>query len=426
MNDSLDAAGLRMCKVVGTDWSGLMESGETLAAFLLRKRVPAYIRVRRELQTVYRQHRRPFGESTFQEGSSESAAAFIRRELVPAHIMVRRQLEAARSQNGEPSGDVGLLVTLAGFEDDALFLRLGTEELAEIAAGGSCFARRYSGDGFRLSRPHVITEAGPSGRVVIEVLPTDDLKLVRFEFEHALIIDKRHRADFMAASPPINPPAVELSAITLECHESDLYLTASDVDALVSGARHAQALVPYPFDHAERMPGLYATFQAAYGLNRAKAWPVFDEKKLAEWIKREARRPDMTVKCAKFAAKMARLSVDRTRGGSSEPLKIDELPHLVERPQDFTFEYVGAGLTLLLVVADWWMKIASDDPASTRLDLAKKLSELNFSPAETGEAVQLITGASLTKAEHESFLAFAKKRQHVAAIRLAKDKAPGL
>lgn len=383
MSESRDMVGLRMLRVGETDWTGLVEPNEPPVALLLRKQVPVYVKVHREHQAVYRRHRKPVGSE-------------------------------------------GILMPFVGFEEDALFLRLGDVGLAEIAATGSFQACEFSHDGYLIPRPFDRKEVASGRYAGKEYRPIVHPRLVRFEFDHAVIIDKRHRNDILATVPPLQWPPVEQSAMTIEVRESDLYITGTDLASISSGARDVCELAPYPFDHAKRIPGLYATFQAAHGLNRAKRWAVFNESAVTAWIQEAAGLPKINTKCAKFAAKMARLSVARTRGGNSKPLKIEELPHLVLNPERFRFDFVSDGLTLLLAVADWWETVWEMDPESTRIDLARKLSELNFSNAEVVEAVKLIAGTALTKAERDRFTHWQAKQAKAASTELAKQSKIGV
>lgn len=383
MSESREMVGLRMHRIAETDWTGLVEPNEPPVAFLLRKQVPVYVKVHREHQAVYRRHRQPVGND-------------------------------------------GVLMPFVGFEEDALFLRLGDVGLAEIAATGSFHACEFSHDGYLIPRPFERKEVTSGRYAGKDYRPIVHPRLVRFEFDHAVIIDKRHRNEVLATTSPLQGLPVERSVLTIEFRESDLYITGTDLASLSSGVREMREPAPYPFDHAKRIPGLYATFQAAYALNHAKEWAEFNESVVTAWIQDTAGMPRITTKCARFAAKMARLSVARTQGGNSKPLKIEELPHLVQNPEHFKFEFVSDGLALLLAVADWWETLWQMDPESTRIDLAKKLSELNFSIAEIVEAVKLISGAALKTEELEQFKKWQTKQGKAADIRLAKKSSIGL
>jgi hypothetical protein len=367
-----------MHRVTETNWSGLIGPNESPVAFLLRKQVPAYVKVHREHQAVYCRQRRLVGSD-------------------------------------------GLQMPFVGFEEDALFLRLGDVGLAEIVATGSFHACDFSHDGYLIPRPYERKEFASGRYSTKEYGPIVHPRLARFEFDHAVIINKKHRNAVLASAPPIQWPPVEQFALTIEFREADLYVAGTDLASLSSGVREGREPAPYPFDHANRMPGLYATFQAAYALNHAKEWTEFDESAVTSWIQKTAGLPRISTKCAKFAAKMARLSVARTQGGKSKPLKTESLVHLVDNPDHFRFEFVSEGLTLLLAVADWWETLLSKDPDSTRVDLAKKLSELNFSAAEIVEAVKLISGAGLNAGELKEFAGWQDLQIRAAELRRAKE-----
>lgn len=378
VNDLRYGAGVQMLRVAEIDWTGVSEPGEPPVAYLLRKQVPVYIKVHRVHQAVYRRYR-------------------------------------------QPVGDGGVLIPFVGIEEDAVFLRLGDVGLAEIAATGAFLGCEFSHDGYLIPRPFDRKELAPGRYGGKEYRPIVHPRLVRFEFDHAVIIDKRHRNEFLATTLPVQWPPLERFALTIEFRDSDLYLTGTDLASISSRVGDAHEPAPYPFEHATRIPGLYATFQAAHALNKAKVWPEFNEGVVTDWIQQMAGLPRMTRKCARFAAKMARLSVARTQGGNSKPLRIEELPHLVDNPEQFTFEFVSDGLTLLLAVADWWETLLAVDHESSRIDLARKLSELNFSEAEVVEAVRLIAGTALTKSERDSFTHWQEKKVKSADIELAKQ-----
>lgn len=367
----------RMNRASEIDWSDLVEKAEKAVDFLLRKKVAVYIKIDRGQFSVYRHHRVKVGEDE-------------------------------------------LPMPFVGFVEEASFLPLGNAGLAEIAVCGSHRAYEFSGSGFRIPRPFDTAETIGGRHAVRHFRPIETAELAPFGFDRAILIDKRGRDKALKATRPIDAPPVEAFSVSVEVKECDLYITGSDLARLREEVRQKHQAVDYPFEHKDRMPGLYWIFQAAFLLNEAKAIQLGDVK---EWLIAKSRLEVLEGKRGDFATKLTAKTLHRSQGrkGGARPLKIHNLLALTEHPERLVYPFASDGLTLLLGFADWWENHLVDDPNLSRFDLAKVVYAQNFDKVETGYVVRLIAGDNLSKAEKPLFEKWATQWDQNERMRLAKS-----
>lgn len=362
----------RMIRIVDVDWLQDVGCAENPIGLLLSSGIPAYIKVRRDREIVYRHHRAPIGQGD---------------DLLP----------------------------FAGFLEEAAFLPLDDAALAEIAVSRSCHVSSFSGAGFQIPRTYEVTDQTRGGYSIRKPLRIEAADLARFELDRAVIVNKRELERVRATILPMNVPSPEQLAVQIEVGESDLYVTSTDFKALKQRVRQDHEVADYPFDHSERMPGIYWMFQAACLLNDKQ---LIGKVEVLDWLRTKCVEV-FSGKRGGFAAKLVPKELDRAkgRGGGPRPFKIGDLKNWVENPEKFTYPFVGDGLTLVMAVAEWWTERQEEEPNVSRVALARKLYEQNFNQVETNYLVRLIAGVQLSKDEKVLFDDWASEKDRKEALR---------
>ena len=377
----------RMLCVAEIDWFQAVASAERPVEFLLSKGIAVYIKVRGDSEIVYRYYKAPIRKG--EQSSSVPHSAFLREEAV---LLEGEALaDFARSQACDEEATDSL--PYAGFVEGATFLRLGDVALAEIAASRSCHVSSFSGAGFLIPRPYEVTGQTHGGYSIKKPLRIESSDLTRFEFDHAILVDKKRRDWLLARVSPMNAPSPEQFAMQIEVGESDLYVNSTDFEALKQEVQREAELVLYPFSHRERMPGIYWMFQAAYAHNQLKLMPR-DEVK--NWLNDKAPAQIYRHRSIRTAVKFVWPELDRATGGKGRgKFILSDLDCWTNR-SDYEFPYVSKGLSFILAVADWWVDVLERSPGETNVTLAKKLKENKFGGLEVGDLVYLISGSRLT------------------------------
>lgn len=385
-------------------WYEVVAATEKPIDVLLRKGVPAYFKVRRDSEIVYRFYEAPTVRSApaaaTEVGESQDFPNFFDRcTSLPEAV---------------PGSDA---MPYRGFYDEAVFLRVDPAVLTEILVSGSCHTSRFVIDGYAITTP-----PGKSGRKLGACDPgtpfeTKGSALKWFTFDLAVIIDKRHWA---AASTfaPLDMPPIESLSLQFEIGVDDLFVLASDFDALKRESRQATELVSYPFDHRERMPGIYWMFQAAYAQHHQI--PPLAKEDVRRWLNDHAPKKTFEYGSIRAAEKFAWPKVDRRQGGSGRGrFVLDDLDQWADR-KNYEFDFISLGLSFVLAIADWWVEIVRISPNESLVTLAKKLDENGFAGLEVKDLCYLIGGSKLSKeeiGELESHLARKEKEERIAAAK---------
>jgi hypothetical protein len=175
---------------------------------------------------------------------------------------------------------------------------------------------------------------------------------------------------------------------------------ASDVGMLKREARKNHERVKYPYEHKDRMPGIYWMFQESYAINSPKIIST-DKKVQDEQIK--IQEQIYRYKSRRTANKFVRLTSDRNKGGDSRgDFNLEDLDDWTVR-EDYEFPYVSKGLSCILAITDWWVRTTEKDPNTSKLALAEKLAENKFGGLEIGDLVYLIGGSRVTLEEATLF-----------------------
>lgn len=380
----------RMLPFSGIDWAEVATSTESPIKLCLRKSVPVYIKVRRDGQVVYRHH----------------LASIGLLEKLSFQLIDKFSLLGPAWRAGYVPADK---FPFKGFCEELAFLALDDESLAEIDISRSCHVSSFSGWGFAIPRPYEITGYSRGGFANRRLLRIEVPTLTRVEFERAFIVDRVARDQAWARIARINAPPPEHFAIQIEVREDDLYVASADFEELKGGMRQNYELVDYPFDHANRMPGVYWMFQAAYALNDQH---LIGENEVLEWLRAKCAGTVFRGKKGAFAAKLIPMKLDRAKGRKRGPmpLKIWDLKNWANNPELLTYPFVSDGLTLTLAVAEWWMERQEQDPNVSRVVLAKQVYEQNFDKMETDYVVRLIDGVGLSKDQELEFGKWANEK----------------
>ena len=384
-------------------WSEVMSSDERPVNFFLSGNLPVYIKVNRDRHLVY--------------------------------IHLHRWTEIRKTLKFERTEDFSLSRSIwkedwrilpafpcKGFDEDLVFLRLGHKTLVDIAVSGSSRVESFSGDGFWSYRPSELV--GHEIRNRREIRIYEDIRnpiLNNIEFSHAFLVDKKEWE--LARSRLVSWPDDDLEKcrISIKVRERNLYFNPSDIEALKQGALDGCELVHYPYEHRERMPGIYWMFQAAYALNELKI--IKTDKEIEDDLKKKAPKETYRYKTLRTARKFIRLILDRAKGARGEgDFNLEDLDNWTVR-EDYEFTYVSKGLSFILAIADWWVRTTERDPNEAKLTLVEKLAECKFGGLEIGDLVYLISGSQITEEDNTSFEAYLKdsKKQ----VRRAIDRKPG-
>lgn len=394
----------RMLPVSVADWSQVIPSAEKSLDFLLRKGVAVYIKVRRDSEIVYRHYKVPLAQW---ERSTLPFPAFQNtRAPMPPGDVAPAELSESHPLFGLEKVDS---LPCVGFLEEAAFLRLDDGALAEIAVSRSCFVSSFSGDGFLIPRPCEVTGKTRGGYSIKKPHRIEAADLARFEFDHAIIVDKKRRDWVMARTSPMEAPSPEQFAIQVEVGEKDLYVTSADFDALKQDAQQGYEVVDYPFGHSKHIPGIYWMFQAACALNDKH---MIAEDEVLDWLRVRCASDVFGGKRGAFAAKLVSKELDRAKGrkGGPRPFKLGDLKNWADDPEGFTLSFLSEGLTLAVAVAEWWLERLEGDPNESRVVLAKKLYEQNFDQTEADHLVRLIAGVQLSRDEKSSLREWASDK----------------
>lgn len=350
----------RMLRFSEIKWSEFSTSTEDPLWMCLRKEIPVYFKVRRDLHLVYRHHRVPVN------GALDDEARFV-----------------------------------MGFDEELVFLPLDNTSLAELAVSPHCFVTIFLGNG--ISIPRNYHASGQTDRRGWEIREYEDVKipsLRKANFYHAFLVNKKRWELAVSNLTMSEHKALQECKDSVKVSDSDLYFFSSDIDALKREAQDSGELVPYPFAHKELMPGIYWMFQAAHELQAGK---IVSKEGVAAWLKRNAPKNTYRYKSDRTAKKFVWPDVDRAKGGGSrgnfDQVDLDEFG----KKEDYERPFVSRGLSVILAVAGWWAKTTEEFPDETKFTLATKLDANKFGGLEIGHLVYLMSGSKITDDEVKKF-----------------------
>jgi len=357
-------------------WADFISNEEAPLAFCLRKDVPVYIKVRRNLYHVYYRFRRP----------SRRLGAY-KFHLSDKSIRISTKWEAVHIPTDLP---------LAGFNDDLLYLRLDRSSLVELASDPFTSVSSFSRDGFS------VPPVGHANAVL------EDATLSKVEFHSAFLVEKKK---WKSANAVYRPPTVakpESYEVALDINENDLYFSAGDIEALKREARQLDAPVSYKFSNRAR-PGINRMFEAAYALNASKLLSTDD---LDDWLKKPKSENPFRHKSIRTARKFVPLTLDRSkgrkRGSGREDFDLNELDDWTIK-DEYQYFYVSKGLSYVLAIAEWWQKTVDKGRDHSIFDLAQMLAEKKFYGLEIGDLVYLISGSRISEKDASHFELFLKR-----------------
>jgi len=379
----------KLCRFSEVNWPDIVNPDQDPLRFCLGKRLPIYIKVRRDCQLVYI-HCHRWNE-------------------------IRRDLKFERIDSYSISGpcwkeDWRTLPAFPHktFDEEIVFLRIDHERLAEIAVTGSTIIQSFSGDGFSIPRPYrVIGHNIRTRRAIVEYQDITAPILKTIDFYHALLVDKDK---WKLASQRLTSwyeADLEECKVSIEVRECDLYFTSSGIETLKQEAQNGREFVTYPYAHKERMPGIYWMFQAAYAQNELK---ILLKDKVGKWLVETASKDTYRRRSCRTAKKFVWPEVHRKRGGGVRgDFNLEDLDGWTIR-KDYEWAFISKGLSVILAIADWWKEITERSPseAKNKLPLAIKLYVNKFEGLEVGDLVDLISGSRITVEEAIKFYEYLK------------------
>lgn len=427
--------------------AGVLAVGQTAASLVSSRKIPVFTKIDREHQALYRHYRRVLvRKECLSTTSSDPQAQISSRNL--GRIAHRSTgVYRWRSKGSEFIGPISKLpgrleranarklplakpprprkiefeMGFEGYEKDALFLRVDDRVLSEIDLSGTCNVSVFKDGGYSHPRPFEIVGQTRGGYSIKKPSDYVESKLEAIAFDHAFLVNKEGLKNAAAgrawAAGPVPPKAFR---IEVRLRVEDLWLLSSDFDKLVRQTSQDRELVAYPFDHKDTMPGLYWMYQAAYAHNHlrnvAKA-----ENGVKKWLLEHAPNKTYRFGSVRTAEKFVWRAVDRKQGAEGRgEFVIEDLDEWTVA-EDYKVDFISKGFSVVLAVADWWMKMLSRDPREPPAHLADKLTENNFSGLEVGDLVYLISGSKFTYEDMESLEIRLRKKSIEQAKKAAKS-----
>lgn len=368
----------RMIPLTDSGWQKYKPEGVKALEFLAQEKVPVYVQVSPARHLVY-------------------------CYLQAAFALPSKAYEVDVADHGDAvTGplDAGTL-PVKRFCSDVMCLQLSNESYEQVAHFGQALKPTFAGGGLSRRQVYRVTGRDRRGRQIRQYSEVRIHDLERVEFDRAILIDAplwndalEYRRDQMLrgkGDPEMGPPEAFAASLD-QIREADLYLDAEDVERLKARILEREGHGNYPFDHKERMPGIYLMFQAAWLLNEKKE--AIDPKK---WLASEGAKLSFKFrgKTIVTAAKFVKLDLDRALGsGDRGALQVSGLPNWGDGAK-YTFPFVSGWLSFVLALADWWDVQSKTLMPPPIVDLAKKLLHANFAGHEVGHIVFLISGEAL-------------------------------
>jgi len=329
--------------------------------------------------------------------STDDAIAHCMRNNVPIFFKVRRDSQLVyRYHHVQLENDLGIAsLPSMGIDDELVFMRLDSVPLADIAVSKSSTKILFTGEGFSIPQPYrVIGHTLPARRVMGKYEDITSPILEKVEFYKAFILNKE-KWDLSASKLTVSDQeALKQCRDSFKIEVSDLYFTFTDISMLKEKAQKSRELAPYPYEHRERMPGIYWMFQAAYAQNELKILP---KEKVRDWLVENADKGTYGHRSVRTAKKFVQLKLDRAKGTRGRgDFDLEDLERWDERGK-FEFPFVSKGLSFILAIADWWLEMIKVKPDETNLSLATRLADSKFRGGEIDDLVYLISGRPLTK-----------------------------
>jgi len=391
-----------------TQWANEISSTESVGEMCLRKGIPAYIKVQRVSQLVYRYY-------------------YAWKEVCRNIIFGRIESFSLLGPNWKVNHLIFPMFQLEGLDNEMRYLRLDDLTLADLIISGSTSVSSFSHGGFSIPRPYDTKEHTGRGSPPREYKAIREATLENVEFTRAVLVDRAtwelalsNAKEAIKGFRSFHTPIAKDYALSVDIVENDLYLMAGDIDVLKRESQQSRELVKYPFNGQEYMPGIYWIFQAAYALNHKL---LIDEAEVLDWLRECGCAEEFAGKRGGCAAKLVPIKWDRSKGrkGGPRPFKIWDIENWADKPTQFDIDFVGDGLKVALAAAEWWIDILKDDPDTSRVVLAKQLYEQNFDQTESGYVVRLIAGAELSKEEKGLFAEWVVRKKAEEDQKLVKE-----
>lgn len=431
-----------MRRVEELEQTGVLAVGQTISV-LLSQSIPVFVKIDRERQAIYRHHHRVLvHEEPISTASSDPPPRVPARNLgrisyrsargyrlrskkpkfkgavskLPRRLQrtPARQLPAATQRRPLLTGatrKVQFECGFKGYEDDVLYLRVDDRVLAEIDLTGTCKRSIFKDGGYSHPRPFEIVGQTRGGYSIKKTSNYVEAKLEDVSFDHAFVVDKQGLEQAAAGRSLLGAPAPEEFRVNFTLEAGDLWLLSSDFEQIERQASQNIELVAYPFEHKDKMPGLYWMFQAAYAHNRlgtvAKA-----NRGVRRWLLEHAPKKTYRHGSIRTAEKFVWPEVDRKQGaGGRGEFALEDLDEWTVA-ENYELNYISKGFSVVLAVADWWLKVLNREPGKSTMHLADKLVENKFAGLEVGDLVYLISGSQIT-AEIKESLESGGQRQRV-------------
>lgn len=428
---------------------GVLAVGQTAASLVSSRRIPVFTKIDREHQALYRYYRRVLvREERFSIASSDpqaqissrnlgriahrSAGAYRWRSKGPEFIgpisKLPGRLERANARKlplAKPSRPcivgaprkIEFELGFHGYENEALFLRVDDRVLSEIDVSGTCKLSVFKDGGYTHPRPFEIVGQTRGGYSIKKTSNYVESTLEDVTFDHAFVVDMQGLEQAAAGRALLEGPAPEEFRVDFTLDAGDLWLLSSDFEKLERQASQDTELVVYPFEHKDKMPGLYWMFQAAYAHNHlgtvAKA-----NGGVRRWLLKRAPNKTYRHGSIRTAEKFVWPEVDRKQGaGGRGEFALEDLDEWTVA-ENYEFDYISKGFSVVLAVADWWLKVLNREPGKSTMHLADKLVENKFAGLEVGDLVYLISGSQIT-AEIKESLESRGQRQRVVRAKKA-------
>lgn len=366
----------RMLPLTEQVWNEFLPDNESLFAYIFKMDLPIYFKVDQVRHLVYR---------------------FFQKTSPPVNEAQRKYLAEIPWMYGKLGGSDTTHMPARGFHNHLSYLRLDNASLDEIAQSSSCSTPAFSRWGLGPERKYRKTGEGAYGVPIMELekLSTvSDLK--KIEFDKALVINKLVWEQMKRAGERGDNPYLSKLLVKTETRLEELFLDSIDVSKLKDALQKQVEQVPYPFEHRERMPGIYWMFQAAHRLNEQKKMEG-GKQGVQKWLRSYSGKDVYKHRSIRTATKFVWLDLDRNKGGYPRgEVDVDKIKGWADEKTSYRFNYVGMAFSIILAIADWWVARTYDEPDVSRVILAEKLLAHDFGGLEVGDLVYLISGKRIT------------------------------
>ncbi len=273
-----------------------------------------------------------------------------------------------------------------GFSERLLLVQLDDADVHEILLTGSRHVEEFVVGGLGIDDPQTLSGAASAG-------------LVDIDFQNCRLINRKR---LRAAEELSRHPGFlrnEDYADALQIGFSDLYLEASDVNALANIKRGTGVeRQPYPLGaEGRQLPQpINWVFQAWYAVYREKEIEP-TESNIKSWLRANAPGKIMNKRWIRTAASLILCEYK-----FSERFNLRNLTQCSAAAIIFELN-LSSQLASALVITEWWMDLDKADISAQRVELAGRLEDAGFLPTAVLDLTGMISEEAVGEVERPHF-----------------------